>query len=102
MKRPLKTTVPNIGKRALIDRKSWTVVVRPGQPTILGRNLYPGIMVMRNHGPGVLEVRGGHPQDDAILGPGDTRLIPIRNTIDLLVYDPKPVKLEFDLVLVIN
>lgn len=95
----LKTTVPEIGNRASIDRKSWNVVVNTSRPIILGYNLYAGLMVMQNHGPGTVEVYGGGPEDDVILCAGDIRIISVRNNVTLVNIGPKPAKLEFDLML---
>ena len=97
-----KTTVPEIGNRTSIDRKSWNVVVDTARPIILGHNLYPGFMVMRNCGPGTVEVYGGGPADDVILGAGDIRIISIRGNVTLLNFGPKPAKLEFDLLLTVE
>ena len=91
-----KTTVPEVGKRALINRKSWNVVVNTARPIILGRNLYPGFMVMHNCGPGTVEVYGGGPADDVILGAGDIRVISIRGNVIVVNIGPKSAKLEFD------
>jgi hypothetical protein len=102
MRRKVKTTVPDIGKRDLIDRKSWTVYVTPDHSVSLGRDLYPGLMVMRNRGPGTVQVFGESTEEQVLLRAGDIRIISIRDSIDLAMLDLEPARVEFDLVLAVK
>lgn len=86
----------------IVNRKFWTVSLKPCEPKVLGKHLPAGVMIMHNHGPGGIHVETGYTNVDAILAPGDTDVIVVRDHIGLAIIGDftKPATLEFEFMLV--
>jgi len=87
---------------ALTDRKFWTIVIEPEASKVLGENLYRGVVVMKNHGLGTVDVETGYTNYKVTLRPGDLQMIPVHNKIVITVVDGKPASIEFDLLLALK
>jgi len=97
----MQTQIPD-REATLVDRKFWTVRIEPGEPKVLGKHLPAGVLVMHNRGPGAIHVNTGYTSVDAILAPGGTDLMVVRDNIGLAILDQKPAVLEFEFMLVLK
>lgn len=77
-------------------RSFWTVRVEPGGPLVLGKNLYPGTVIMKNHGPGAIMVDTGYVNDEPRLQPDQVRVMATRDKIQIATTDGKSALLEFE------
>ncbi|MGB9043021.1 MAG: hypothetical protein WCC81_11195 [Pseudolabrys sp.] len=77
----------------------WTMRIEPKARIVLGKDIWPGIMVMKNHGPGAIVVDTGYDFGDSHieLSPGLVRLIPIYKKVDVATIDDSAL-LEFEYV----
>ena len=92
-----------IGREATVaNRKFWTVRVDPEKPKDLGKQLPKGVVVMHNRGPGAVRVKTGYTNVEAILAPGDTDMIIVRDHLGFVIIDSKPAVLEFEFMLALN
>jgi hypothetical protein len=85
---------------AFVDRRFWTVPVKPGEPKVLGgKHLPAGVLVMHNRGPGAIHVDTGYSGVEAILAAGATDMMAIRGQVGLAVIDMKPALFELEFLL---
>ena len=75
----------------------WTINVPPGPPTVLGKGLYRLTMVLQNHGPGSIWVNTGYVDDNVRLGPDQTRVIAIRDQIQIVTTDGNFALCDFEI-----
>jgi hypothetical protein len=79
--------------------KFWTMRIEPGAPTILGKEIWPGTMVMKNHGPGTIVVDTGYgycENQHVKLLPGQVRVIATHEKVDVATIDENSALLEFE------
>jgi|ERR1700733_7384862 hypothetical protein len=97
-----QTQIPDRETAALVDRKPWPIRIEPGEPKVLGKHLPAGVLVMHNRGPGEIRVNTAYTNVEAILAPGDTDLIIVRDHFGFASIDGKPAVLEFEFLLVLK
>jgi hypothetical protein len=76
--------------------KFWTMRIEPGAPTVLGEKILPGIMVVKNHGPGTIVVDTGYDYENVKLLPGWVRVIMTDNKVEAKTIDENSALLEFE------
>jgi hypothetical protein len=95
------TTIPDLYP-GLVQGKFWMLLIPPGEPKLLGKNLFPGVLQMWNHGPGSIKVDTGFINDSQRIPSGEFKMIRILDKIEISITDGKPAKLEFDMLLAIG
>jgi hypothetical protein len=94
-KLPVREATPEIPRGTF-----WTMLIPPGAPTVVGNEIWPGIMVMKNHGPGTIVVETGYDYGDSKrhieLLPGLVRVIPTYRKVAVGTIDDNSTLLEFD------
>ena len=76
--------------------KFWTMRIEPGAPTVLGERILPGIMVVKNHGPGTIVVDTGYNYENVKLLPGRVQVIGTYNKVEAMTIDENSALLEFE------
>src|SRR5471030_11242 len=77
----------------------WTMRIEPGAPTVLGKDIWPGTMVIKNHGPGTIVVDTGYgfgESQHVKLLPGLVRVVATHNKVDIATIDENSALLEFE------
>jgi hypothetical protein len=77
----------------------WTMRIEPGAPTVLGKEIWPGTMVMKNHGPGTIVVDPGNvygSRQHVELLPGWVRVMMTNNKVEVATIDENSALLEFE------
>ena len=74
----------------------WTTRIEPGAPTVLGQNMVPGAMVVKNHGPGTIVVDTGYSYENVQLLPGWARVIGTNYKVEAKALDESSALLEFE------
>ena len=75
----------------------WTMRIEPGAPTVLGREIWPGTMVIKNHGPGTIVVDTDYGESARVeLLPGQVRVTAIHNKVEVATIDENSALLEFE------
>ena len=91
----LKKKIPTINaQRQTETRGSWSQCVEAGKRIVLGENLYRGILIMLNQGPGNIVINPGHQAVE--LPATHTRVLSIYERIEVENTDVKPAALAFD------
>ena len=70
--------------------------IEPGAPTIIGENIVPGAMVVKNHGPGTIVVDTGYSYENVKLLPGRVRVIRTYMKVEAMTIDENSALLEFE------
>lgn len=76
--------------------KFWTTRIGSGAPTVLGENIVPGTMVVKNHGPGTIVVDTGYSYENVQLLPGRVRVIRTNMKVEAMALDENSALLEFE------
>jgi len=92
-KPPIHEATPEIP-----NGKFWTMRIEPGAPTVLGKEMLPGTMVIKNHGPATIVVDTGYGfgSQHVELLPGWLRVITTNNKVEVATIDENPARLEFE------
>jgi hypothetical protein len=76
--------------------KFWTMCIESGVPAVIGENIWQGIMIMKNHGPGTIIVDTGRAYENVKLLPGRVQVIATYNMVEAMTIDERPALLEFE------
>ena len=76
----------------------WMTRIEPGVTTVLGKDIWPGSMIVKNHGPGTIRVESGYDFGDSKLEllPGALRVIATYKKVDVATIDQNSALLEFE------
>jgi hypothetical protein len=76
----------------------WMTRIEPGVPTVLGKDIWPGSMIVKNHGPGTIVVESGYDfgERHIELLPGALRVIATYKKVDVATIDENSALLEFE------
>ena len=78
--------------------KFWTIRIESGVPTIIGEQIWPAIMVMKNHGPGTIVVDTGRSYENVKLLPGRVQVIATHNNVEAMTIDENSALREFEFI----
>jgi hypothetical protein len=76
-------------------RNFWVLRLEPMERLLLGSNLCPGVMIMRNHGPGEIAV-DTYGTPNLTFPPGSVRLVRTYEYVELESIDDKWAAIEFE------
>ena len=76
----------------------WTMRIEPGKPSVLGKDLWPATMVLKNYGPAKIAIDTGYGfgENQLELLPGSVRVFATHNKVEVATIDANSALLEFE------